>query len=678
MLHKWMLAAVTALCLAPGARADGYTYADLVKRLTDLEALAVLPKPGNTCQQASSYDRASRLDPATGRYVAWDANGDGGGVIRAEGDQLVLAEMEGPGCIWRIWSAAPGKGRVRIYLDGDPIPAVDLPFAAYFDGKHAPFVYPSLVHDAASGKNAYVPIPFQRSCKVVAERNWGLYYHFTWERFPAGTTVPTFRQVMPQADLSALRRADEYLTGRLGEDPAGPRRDEQSIERRTRVAPGAAVTVARIDGPRAVTALRVRPRLGDRKDEVMALRELVLRVTFDDAAAPAVWSPLGDFFGTAPGINHYRSLPLGMTEDGFYSFWYMPFARGATVEIVNEGKSARTLDWRITHAPLDRPVEQLGRFHAKWHRDAFLPPEPERHIEWTMLQASGAGRFCGVSLHVWNPKGGWWGEGDEMFYVDGERFPSTFGTGSEDYFGYAWCNPARFVNAFHNQPFNSGNNRGHASVNRWHVADSVPFQTSFFGSIEKYYPNDRPTLYAAVPYWYQRAGSADAYGPTPVAERIGYFEVGPLPATEVKGATEGETMVVLERTGGDTSVQDLSAFGPAWSKDKQVWWTGGRPGDRLTLTLPVRRAGRYDIKLQMTCARDYGIVQWWLDGEKLGDPQDLYSAEVVPTGELILGTRQLTAGEHRLVAEIVGANPSAVPAHMVGLDYVLLAPANAR
>ena len=105
-------------------------------------------------------------------------------------------------------------------------------------------------------------------------------------------------------------------------------------------------------------------------------------------------------------------------------------------------------------------------------------------------------------LHVWNPRGGWWGEGDEKFFVDGEMFPSTFGTGSEDYFGYAWCDPTLFTNCYHNQTISMGN-RGHISVNRWHIGDNVPFQESFEAAIEKYYPNSKPTLYAATAYWYQ-------------------------------------------------------------------------------------------------------------------------------------------------------------------------------
>jgi hypothetical protein len=138
----------------------------------------------------------------------------------------------------------------------------------------------------------------------------------------------------------------------------------------------------------------------------------------------------------------------------------MPFAREGQVEIVNDGKASRNVTFEISHAPLTRPIAQLGRFHAKWHRDAFLPSEPERRIDWPMLKTEGAGRFVGVMLHVWNPKGGWWGEGDEKFFVDGEKFPSTFGTGSEDYFGYAWGNPTLFARPYHAQTMTQ-NNKGH-------------------------------------------------------------------------------------------------------------------------------------------------------------------------------------------------------------------------
>jgi len=272
-------------------------------------------------------------------------------------------------------------------------------------------------------------------------------------------------------------------------------------------------------------------------------------------------------------------------------------------------------------------------------------------------------------LHVWNPRGGWWGEGDEKFFVDGERFPSTIGTGSEDYFGYAWGNPTLFQNAFHNQTFNTGGNRGHISVNRWQIADNIPFYTSFEGAIEKYYPNDRPTLYACTAYWYLSPEGTDPYEPASPADRTGYYTLEPE-IFRVAGALEGEALQVLEKTGGNVQTQDMWGFGESWSNGAQLWWTNGKPGDKLVLAVPVETAGSYELKMQLTKARDYGIVQLALDGQKLGQPIDLYDPQVVATGELSLGVHELTAGEHQLTLEIIGANDQAIQAYMVGVDYL--------
>ena len=169
-----LLGVLTVCALASAGQAqETLTYDQLVHRLTDLSQLAVLPAPGEQGAQWSSYDRASKYDEKTGKYIAWDANGDGQGIIRKEGDLSVMAEMKGPGCIWRIWSAAAEKGHVKIYLDDQEKPVVDLPFAHYFDGKHAPFNYPALSYNLgevhSSGQNLYLPIPYQKSCKIVAQ-----------------------------------------------------------------------------------------------------------------------------------------------------------------------------------------------------------------------------------------------------------------------------------------------------------------------------------------------------------------------------------------------------------------------------------------------------------------------------------------------------------------------------
>src|SRR5438477_2913060 len=203
---------VTVLASATTAFGQVLTYVDLVNRLTDLPYLATLPPAGEQCAQWSSYDRKSRYDAATGKYFNWDANGDGNGIIRKEGGKLVLAEMEGPGCIVRTWSALPKEGHVRIYLDGASEPSVDLPFMGYFDCKNAPFTRTALVHTVSHGWNNYTPIPYQKSCKIIADPGWGDYYHFTYVTFPKATQVPTFTRQLSSKESEALDKANSILS----------------------------------------------------------------------------------------------------------------------------------------------------------------------------------------------------------------------------------------------------------------------------------------------------------------------------------------------------------------------------------------------------------------------------------------------------------------------------------
>ena len=671
----------TILFLMLGGLSDGsieaadrkFSYVDLVQRLTDLEYLATLPAAGEQCAQWSSYDRKSRYDATTGKYLQWDANGDGDGVIRKEGDKLVLAEMKGPGCIWRMWSATPKEGHVRIYLDGSTAPAVDLPFVGYFDGKNAPFTRPALVHTVSHGWNNYTPIPYQKSCKIVADPGWGLYFHFTYQTFPQGTQVPTFKRELTGEESAALDKANEILChcGSVSSSSANPRKD--TVSKAVEVPASGKSVVAKLNGPRAITSLRVKLDLPAAPADRDLLRQLVIQINWDGEKEPSVWVPLGDFFGTAPGANRYRSYPLGLGEDGWwYCNWYMPFAKRAEIQLLNDRPRSQRINIELSHAPLSAPIETMGRFHAKWHRDALLPSEPERQIDWPVLKSEGRGRFVGVMLHIWNPRGGWWGEGDEKFFVDGEKFPSTFGTGSEDYFGYAWSSPDLFVHAYHNQTHNDGNSRGHVSVNRWQIPDNVPFHKSFEGCLEKYYPNQRPTFYAATAYWYLDPHGKDLYGAVPFNQGVGYWT--PVETFRVKGVIEGERLRILSKTGGNPQEQDLTGFQGQWSNDAHLWWIDAKPGDKLDLELPVASAGTYRLSAQLTKAPDYGIVQLSLDGEKLVEPIDLYHPSVIPTGPMTLGSQKLSAGTHHLQVEITGSNPKAIKNYMFGLDYVKIEP----
>ncbi|MBL9145670.1 MAG: VCBS repeat-containing protein [Verrucomicrobiaceae bacterium] len=145
------------------------------------------------------------------------------------------------------------------------------------------------------------------------------------------------------------------------------------------------------------------------------------------------------------------------------------------------------------------------------------------------------------------------------------------------------------------------------------------------------------------------------------------------PAIKVEGAIEAETMTVLSKTGGSTRPQGMGGFGNKWSSGSQLWWTGAKPSNTLTLALPVAKAGKFAVKTLLTKARDYGICDIALDGKVVLTDFDGYNyPAVIVTDELDLGTHDLNVGEHKLTFTIKGTNPQAVKSYMVGIDYVKL------
>jgi hypothetical protein len=669
-----LLALIATLVVLPASAADTLTYKELVHRLYDLDHLAVPPAAGEFGALASSYDRASKYDAATDKYINWGANGDGGGIIRKEGDLSVLAEIKGPGVIWRTWSATADtkeKGHVKIYLDGDAAPVLDMPFISYFDHTFAPFTRPNLVYKtAANGYDNFTPIPFLKSCKIVAEKGWGNYYHFNYTTFPEGTVVPTFKLPLSDEDSAALDAADKVM-GQCGQDPAGTRAGAETKTAAVTVSAGDKATVAKLSGEGAITALKVKFDLpADKEAQKNFLRQLVVSIKWDGNKEPAVWSPIGDFFGDAVIPAKYQSLPTGILEDGtYYAYWYMPYASGAHIEVQNDSDHSVVMNWEVTHAPLTQPVGSLLRFHAKWHRDPPTPMRPDRKPDWPLLETDGAGRYVGTQLHIWNPRGNWWGEGDEKWFVDGEKFPSSFGTGSEDYFGFAWSSGHTFNQALHGQPVNE-NNSGHVSVHRWHIADNIPFHKTFEGIIEKYNPNERPTLYAAVAFWYLTPDGNDPYGPVPVSERIGYWP--PLVIFHEPGVIEGEMMKELIPH-QPTNDQETWEFGKNWSGDRQKLWRPKAIGEHAEWEVKPPKAGKYKFLIRFSHAPEYGIVQVSLNGTKLGAPMDLYGEKFAPADATDLGVVDLKDGTNTMALDVTGKNDKSKN-FFAGFDYVKLVP----
>ena len=172
-------------------------------------------------------------------------------------------------------------------------------------------------------------------------------------------------------------------------------------------------------------------------------------------------------------------------------------------------------------------------------------------------------------------------------------------------------------------------------------------------------------------------GLFDALQKEQVIDLVKYLQsgaAGPAKAgTTVPGALEGEGLKVLNKTGGNAKPQAMGGFGADWSGASHLWWTGAKPGQKLTLALPVPEKGKYTLKAALTMARDYGIIDVSLDGKPVATAWDGYNGpKVIHSDELDWGTHELSAGEHQLTITITGKHADAAPGYMVGLDYVRL------
>jgi len=208
--------------------------------------------------------------------------------------------------------------------------------------------------------------------------------------------------------------------------------------------------------------------------------------------------------------------------------------------------------------------------------------------------------------------------------------------------------------------------------------DAQSFRLVLPGATKFTVAKDEVVSRETLPVSMMPEGLFDALPPQQVINLVAYLQNpdGPAPnaaAWSVPGAIEGESMKVLAKTGGNPRNQPMGAFKASrWSGDDHLWWTGGKPGDVLTLALPVKEKGRHRLTFVLTKAHDYGVFEVALDGRTLfGGPLDLYEpAQVVTTGELDAGEHELEPGEHRLTLKILPPNPAATPKHMLGLDFI--------
>jgi hypothetical protein len=427
-----------------------------------------------------------------------------------------------------------------------------------------------------------------------------------------------------------------------------------------RIDPGQTLVLGELEGPGLIDHIWCTVA----SDDPFYGRSLVLRMYWDGAEKPSVETPLGDFFGIGhAAMFTYSSMPVTVTSNGraMNCFWRMPFRKSARLTVTNDSDKFACesfyyyVDWQ-KGAPL--PDDALY-FHAQY-RQAFPAPPGD----YALLETTGHGHYVGTVYSVHQMENGWFGEGDDRFYLDGEETPSIRGTGTEDYFCDAWGFRS-FSTPYYGVPLFEGYYAGdRVTAYRWHLPDPVAFKKSLKVAIEHKGSvftdavnqlagfQERADWISSVTFWYQTPPALLEGSLPPLAQRLPPYKVLDASALTVRAEPP---LVLLKQDG--------------------ILYMPSAPNASIEIDFEVPAKGRYTIQAIMLQAMLGGVYQPLLDGKAFGAPLD-FCAEGMDPLWVHLDHHDLTEGKHTLRFEGRGASPKmrvmTKPVYGLGLRSIVL------
>lgn len=612
--------------------ADTVSTASLLHGLYDLGTLPILSD--SRCRQFSSYDRTM-------------GNGDRGNYLQVNGNRVVLADMKGPGAVVRIWSTNP-NGVLKIFLDGNSQPVIDMPFDDFFLDK----TLQPLRTQSSGGWISYYPIPYAKACRIEVENSESFYYHVDYQTYPVDTKVETYtNKLTPEASkelanlLDVWQNAGNYHatsdTDALGESLAA-KLTAKSYD----IAAGVRKITFEDTGAGCIDELIL--NLGSMTP--LELRRTVLRIYWDGMKSASVEAPVSDLFGCGFGSTSFATLPVGMRNGTYYLRFPMPYDKSARIEIENGNDKTISCKLGVRHREIEKLGEGVGRFCAKYHHEITKQGQP-----YTILQGIGRGKFCGVNMTMQgDSRGLWLLEGDEIIYVDHENDFSFYGTGTEDYFNSGWY----FSTGLVSQPLHALTEKdaGNAqiSANRFQIPDCVPFDKQISVRIEHGGTCDYPTAdYSSVAYFYQtlphndffRMPRASEFG---VPRRAVSYEADEISLDQISKSASAENGKL--QTGDWAKLSD-SFLGPC------LVFVPDSENSSISFKFHVDRLDRYSVSAFMGGGEECGPVKVLVDGVQVGDVKDLYGKHGTnPTSRMDFGIVRLDAGEHTYAVQVAGEN----------------------
>jgi hypothetical protein len=405
-------------------------------------------------------------------------------------------------------------------------------------------------------------------------------------------------------------------------------------------------------------------------------RLLTLRIYWDGETHPSVECPIGDFFGVGHGIDKpFVSLPIKVSSDGRgrNCYWPMPFRKSARITVTNESDKRchafyYYIDWQ-KHKSLPKDT---AYFHAMYRQEYPCV----MGCNYLIADIAGRGHYVGTIQSVVNMSRGWYGEGDDFFFIDGEKEPRLRGTGTEDYFCDGWGFRPH-DGPYYGVPLWEGYEAGNrGTAYRFHIPDPVVFKKSLRVEIEhkgsQDFPDgkntgfiERDDLMSSVGIWYQlephKPWPALPPGPERLAERTRQLVTG------------WKAVATAQHSDCPLEVQNL----PGISKEgKQLWLKPTTDQGWVACSFTLDQPVTAHLWGKFILSWDYGIYRATLDGQELATV-NLYS-EKTKRESYPWGVHQLAAGQHVLRLECKG-KAEASKGYFLGLDsFAAVIPAYER
>ena len=411
--------------------------------------------------------------------------------------------------------------------------------------------------------------------------------------------------------------------------------------------------IANIKGPGLITRIWFTV---DSRDPYY-LRRILIRMYWDNEENPSVEVPMGDFFGTGFEYKHYYSQYLGMTSGGYFCYFPMPFRKNARIEIVNQtGEEIYAFYYHINiYQPEKSFKKNTAYFHAFWNRDI----KTDQKENYNILEAKGKGHIVGLNMNMQSYNGSLgYLEGDEMIWVDGEKFPSVYGTGTEDYFNSGWYfKDGEFSAPFHGLILKD-DKKGRIAAYRFHVPDPIPFQKSIKFTMEHGTANESVADYSSTVYWYQKEPHQKFPAIKKASLRIPLRTIIPAGGIEAEDLSKSNEPL--------SSIEDMTDFGPEWSNGKQLR-IKQQGGFQFELTFKNLEEAEYDMDLYFTKGPEYGKVKVLHENERIAE-FDGWNQEVFPDGKCKFKSLKPVDKQIKLKFVSIEKNENA------GLDVFILHP----